>query len=68
MLEEESGEIVVSGPLDFEDKNSYTLTVSAKDRGPSAVPTNTRVVINIIDVNDHEPRIIVNSLTSSGRV
>ena len=65
---EESGEILVSGPLDFEDKNSYTLTVSAKDRGPSAVPTNTRVVINIIDVNDHEPRIIVNSLTSSGRV
>ena len=65
---EETGEIMVSGPLDFEDTNTYTLTVSAKDRGPSAVPTNTRVVINIIDVNDHAPRIIVNSLTPSGKV
>ena len=65
---EESGEIMVSGPLDFENTHTYTLTVSAKDRGPSAVPTNTRVVINVIDVNDHAPRIIVNSLTPSGRV
>ncbi len=65
---EESGEISVSGPLDFEKRPSYTLTVSARDKGPSSVPTNTRVTIQVIDVNDHAPRIIVNSLTPSGNV
>lgn len=64
----ETGEIYVDGPLDFESKPTYMLTVSARDKGPSSVPTNTRVTIHVLDVNDHAPRIIVNSLTPSGKV
>ena len=63
-----NGQLVVTEPLDYEKTHQYHLMVSAKDKGPDAVPSHTRVTINVMDVNDHAPTVSVNSLTSSGRV
>ena len=63
-----TGQLVVTEPLNYEKTHQYHLMVSAHDKGPDAVPSHTRVTINVIDVNDHAPTVSVNSLTSSGRV
>ena len=63
-----NGQLVVTEPLDYEKTHQYHLMVSAKDKGPDAVPSHTRVTINVMDVNDHAPTVSVNSLTNSGRV
>jgi hypothetical protein len=47
----------VTGGLDRETVDTYTLNVSAQDRGvvPGPLEGFTRVVINILDYNDNAP-------------
>ncbi|XP_063060193.1 protocadherin beta-16-like [Engraulis encrasicolus] len=56
-----SGEIKVMGPIDFEEESSYELRVQAKDG--AGLASNVKVVIDITDVNDNAPVILVKSLT-----
>ncbi|XP_051790014.1 protocadherin alpha-C2-like isoform X20 [Erpetoichthys calabaricus] len=62
-----TGEIRVRSPLDYEQASSYEIYVQAMDKGASAVAVHCKVVVEIIDVNDHIPEIIVSSLTSPVR-
>ena len=52
-----TGEIIVSGQLDFESKPSYTLKVNVSDQGIPQMTTLelATVFITILDVNDHPP-------------
>ncbi|XP_069510290.1 protocadherin gamma-B5-like isoform X49 [Ambystoma mexicanum] len=61
-LDAESGEIRVSGPLDFEKINSYKMVVEAKDGGGHV--SRCRVIIDVIDENDNAPEITFTSVTS----
>ena len=61
-----TGELVLQKPLDYEAQTAYHLLVTAKDRGPNAIPTQARVVVIVVDVNDHAPTISVNALTATG--
>ena len=64
-----SGEIFLKGPLDYERDKIYHLIVIASDQGGmDSVSTHARVVVRVLDVNDHRPRITVNALTTSGQV
>ena len=63
-----TGEILLNRKLDYETQTAYHLLVTAKDKGPDAIPTQARVVIYVADVNDHSPTITVNALTSTGNV
>lgn len=52
-----TGEILVSGELDYESKTSYTLKINVSDQG---IPQQTSselatVFITILDANDHPP-------------
>ena len=60
-----SGEIYIKRALDYEETVSYNLGVTAQDRGTDSLPTPTKVVVNVIDINDHAPQITINSLTGS---
>ncbi|XP_051869380.1 protocadherin-10-like [Pristis pectinata] len=62
-LDPETGEIKVQEQLDFEDKNSYELDVQAVDNGLPAITGLSKVLINVIDVNDNAPEITVTSLS-----
>ncbi|XP_053319426.1 protocadherin gamma-B2-like isoform X25 [Spea bombifrons] len=62
MLDAQSGDIKTSGLLDFEVKQNYEMTVEAKDGG--GLITRCRILIQIIDVNDNAPEIILTSLTT----
>ena len=63
---EETGEIYVKSPLDFEQVTEYNLGVAARDMGADSISTDCNVIVTIQDVNDHAPEITVNTLTQAG--
>ncbi|XP_053320130.1 protocadherin-10-like isoform X1 [Spea bombifrons] len=64
MVEPRSGQVRVKGILDYEKANLYELYVQAKDRGPSAVAVHCRVLVNLLDVNDNAPEVILTSVST----
>uniref|UniRef100_A0A6I8N8B2 Cadherin domain-containing protein n=1 Tax=Ornithorhynchus anatinus TaxID=9258 RepID=A0A6I8N8B2_ORNAN len=57
-----SGEIRVREKLDFEEIQSYTISVQATDGGSlSAIST---VLVRVTDVNDNPPELTMSSVTS----
>ncbi|NXF28235.1 PCDGD protein, partial [Rhodinocichla rosea] len=61
-IDNESGEIRTSGPLDFEEKSKYTFGLEAMDGG--GLTDHCEVQIDITDENDNAPEITILSLSS----
>ncbi|XP_036433667.1 protocadherin beta-16-like [Colossoma macropomum] len=61
-LNAKSGEISLIGPVDFEEETTFELQIQAKD-GPG-LATYSKVVIDVIDINDNAPVILLKSLNS----
>ncbi|XP_058506390.1 protocadherin alpha-2-like isoform X3 [Solea solea] len=61
-LNSESGEMTVKGTLDYEETPAYEVRVQAMDQGTSPRTAYTKLLIEIIDVNDNAPEISVTSL------
>ncbi|XP_060751235.1 protocadherin beta-16-like isoform X18 [Tachysurus vachellii] len=59
-LDKITGQITVSGNIDYEDIKYFEMRVQAKDN-PGLV-SSAKIIIDITDVNDNEPRIILKSL------
>ena len=56
-IDELTGEIVVSSPLDRESGAIVNLTVAARDRGlPAPLQNTIQVIVRLIDVNDYTPQ------------
>ncbi|XP_023698656.1 protocadherin alpha-C2-like isoform X1 [Paramormyrops kingsleyae] len=66
-IDPNSGEIRVRNHVDFEETNSYEMYVQAMDKGPSAVAVHCKVVVEVVDVNDNVPEIVLSSLSSPVR-
>ncbi|KAM8732221.1 protocadherin alpha-8-like isoform 14-T14 [Acanthopagrus schlegelii] len=60
-----TGEIVVKGLIDYEQKDKYDIEIEASDKGFAPLTTEKSVIIQIIDVNDNAPEIEVTSFSSS---
>ncbi|XP_062044945.1 protocadherin gamma-B7 isoform X14 [Lepus europaeus] len=60
-LESTTGNILTHQPLDFEEVEIYTMDVEAKDRG--SLSTQCKVIVDVLDVNDNSPEIIITSLS-----
>ena len=67
-INEHTGEIYLNKQLDFEKQATYTLQVTARDQGPDALVAHAKVILHVLDINDHPPQISVTALTTSGRV
>ncbi|XP_068443394.1 protocadherin gamma-A12-like isoform X13 [Clinocottus analis] len=61
-LNEKTGEISVTGNIDYEDGSKYEVIVEAKDG--YGLSSEAKVIIEITDVNDNAPIIYLKSLTS----
>nr|XP_033783593.1 protocadherin gamma-A10-like [Geotrypetes seraphini] len=61
-LDSKSGKLSVIGNLDFEQSELYELEVNAKDGG--GLSARSKVVLEVIDVNDNAPGITITSLYS----
>ena len=51
------GSLLVSGDLDRESLPTHTFTVGVRDSGTPPLLTYTRVVVTVLDTNDHVPEI-----------
>ncbi|KAM4585676.1 protocadherin beta-15-like [Fundulus diaphanus] len=61
-LDSKTGEIVVTGNIDYEERSKYELFVEAKDG--YGLSSEAKVIIDISDVNDNAPLIYVKSLSN----
>uniref|UniRef100_A0A8D3CMS5 Cadherin domain-containing protein n=1 Tax=Scophthalmus maximus TaxID=52904 RepID=A0A8D3CMS5_SCOMX len=61
-LDQTTGEIKVSGPIDYEELSAYEIQITAKD-GLGLVSSCT-LIIDVTDVNDNAPVIYLKSLTT----
>ncbi|XP_073342603.1 protocadherin alpha-3-like [Pagrus major] len=60
-----SGEIIVKGLIDYEQRDNYEIEIEASDKGIAPLTTEKSVIIQIVDVNDNAPEIEVTSFSSS---
>ncbi|XP_042547888.1 protocadherin gamma-B2 isoform X14 [Dipodomys spectabilis] len=63
MLDHRNGEIKSKGPVDFETRSSYTMSIEAKDGGGMA--TECEIILEILDENDNAPDVVFTSVSSS---
>ncbi|XP_051275283.1 protocadherin alpha-3-like isoform X18 [Dicentrarchus labrax] len=60
-----TGEIKVTGVIDFEENQSYEIDIQASDKGTIPFSTDKTVLIKVIDLNDNAPEIEVTSFSKS---
>ncbi|XP_032559257.1 protocadherin alpha-2-like [Chiroxiphia lanceolata] len=58
-----SGEIRLTGALDFETVTTYDLNIKAKDKGTPPLSGHCTVALEVLDVNDNAPEVRVTSLS-----
>ena len=63
-----TGDIYTKVRLDYEDEESYRLKVIAEDQSPDSLPSFANVVVDVIDLNDHSPLIMINTGSADGSV
>ncbi|XP_016298683.1 protocadherin gamma-B4-like, partial [Sinocyclocheilus anshuiensis] len=61
-IDENTGEICVNGLLDYEKSKQYELNLEAMDKG--GLTDNSKVLIELTDINDNAPVISVISFSS----
>uniref|UniRef100_A0A672YLH6 Protocadherin gamma-C3 n=1 Tax=Sphaeramia orbicularis TaxID=375764 RepID=A0A672YLH6_9TELE len=66
-LDTDTGEIRVKNNIDYEETNSYEMYIQAMDKGPAPVAAHCKVVVEVLDVNDNIPDIVLSSLSSPVR-
>ncbi|NXK74874.1 PCDA1 protein, partial [Amazona guildingii] len=63
LLNPKTGEIRLTGALDFEDVRSYEIQIEATDHGTPPLSGHCKVVVEVLDVNDNPPEVWVTSLS-----
>ncbi|XP_014384496.1 PREDICTED: protocadherin beta-7 [Myotis brandtii] len=58
-----SGNLHLKAELNYEEMQTYTLTIQAKDGG--GLSGKCTVVVHVTDINDNAPELLMSSLTSS---
>ncbi|XP_047585508.1 protocadherin beta-11-like [Lutra lutra] len=61
-INQKSGEVILTSPMDFETTESYSIIIQATDGGGLFGKSTVR--IQVMDVNDNAPEIAVSSITS----
>ncbi|KAL0149511.1 hypothetical protein M9458_055184 [Cirrhinus mrigala] len=61
-IDKTTGQIVVTGEIDYEKEKQYEMGIQAKDA--SGLASTAKMIIDITDVNDNPPRIILKSLNN----
>lgn len=53
-----SGWLYLRGTLDRESRDRYELTIMASDNGTPAAHARSRIIIEVLDANDNDPRFL----------
>ncbi|XP_036069862.1 protocadherin alpha-2 isoform X10 [Oryzias melastigma] len=60
----ETGEISVKGKIDYEENTAFDVRIQARDKGTPSRSVHAKLLLEVIDVNDNIPEILVTSLMS----
>ncbi|XP_078248604.1 protocadherin gamma-C5-like isoform X10 [Pogona vitticeps] len=63
-LDPQTGEIRTKALLDYEEASAYELAIYIKDKGSPAMEGHCNIRVELIDVNDNSPEIMLTSLSS----
>ncbi|XP_066507619.1 protocadherin gamma-A8-like [Hoplias malabaricus] len=63
IVDQNSGEIILNGEIDFERSNHYQLDIQARDEG--GLSDSCKVIIDVLDINDNQPTVDIISMSSS---
>ncbi|XP_068571371.1 protocadherin alpha-8-like [Cebidichthys violaceus] len=63
-LNNSTGEITVKGNIDYEENQAFEIRVQARDKGTPPRSAHSKILVEVIDVNDNAPEISVSSLMS----
>uniref|UniRef100_A0A8C6QTR5 Protocadherin alpha 2 n=1 Tax=Nannospalax galili TaxID=1026970 RepID=A0A8C6QTR5_NANGA len=58
-----SGEIRTKGELDYEERKSYDILVTASDKGIPPMSGHCKISIKLVDINDNAPKVSITSLS-----
>ncbi|POI18554.1 hypothetical protein CIB84_017701, partial [Bambusicola thoracicus] len=59
----QTGEIRLTGPLDFEEVSVFDFRIEARDKGTPPLSGHCKVLLEVLDVNDNAPEVWVTSLS-----
>ena len=65
-IESSTGQIFTKDKLDYETRKFYSLSVQAIDGGIGSLPKFAKVSINVTDINDNSPEIVVYEWSGTG--
>ncbi|XP_035265776.1 protocadherin alpha-8-like isoform X6 [Anguilla anguilla] len=57
-----TGTVTVKGVIDFEQNSAFEIRTQASDRGQLPMAGHSKLLIEVVDVNDNAPQITVTSL------
>ncbi|KAM4586812.1 protocadherin alpha-2-like isoform 3-T3 [Fundulus diaphanus] len=60
----DTGVITVIGKIDYEESAAYDIRIQARDKGTPSRSVHGKILVEVIDVNDNIPEIVVTSLMS----
>ncbi len=66
-INENTGEIILNGELDYETTPMYNIEIRARDRGVPEMEGHCAVKIEVSDINDNAPQILLTSKPSPVR-
>ncbi|CAN9514982.1 unnamed protein product [Ophioblennius macclurei] len=64
-INELTGEIFLKRQLDYEAQTSYRIDITAKDKGSPKLEGRCSVQVDVLDVNDNTPEIVLTSKSTS---
>ncbi|XP_038157772.1 LOW QUALITY PROTEIN: protocadherin alpha-3-like [Cyprinodon tularosa] len=62
LIEPQTGIIKVKGNIDFEERKAFEIRVEASDKGQPPMSTHSKVLVEVLDLNDNAPEITLTLL------
>ncbi|CAF3481430.1 unnamed protein product [Rotaria sp. Silwood1] len=64
-INERTGEIYLKKSLDYEKQRSYSMTIKARDHGIPQLNNYATLIIDVTDVNDHVPNVLLTEVNGT---
>ncbi|KAM8764455.1 protocadherin alpha-10 isoform 9-T9 [Rhynchonycteris naso] len=64
-IDSANGEIKVNGEIDFEETKLWKLPIEAVDKGNPPMFAHCTILVEVLDINDNAPELLVTSLSLS---
>ncbi|XP_037531486.1 protocadherin alpha-3-like [Nematolebias whitei] len=64
-IDSKTGAILIKNNVDYEENPAFEIHAQASDRGQPPMSAHCKVLVEVVDLNDNAPEIIVTSLLSN---